>query len=91
MDHVRTGEQELDPLAAARSWAATLIATTGPQAVEVTKRQLAADLLRHDPQASITESIALMNAAMGTVEYAEGVAALIERRAPRFGDRYTAP
>lgn len=73
-----------DPLAAATTWAQTLAATTGPVAVATTKRQLADDLLRHDPAASVADSIRLMNSAMGTPEYAEGVAAFIERRPPSF-------
>ena len=73
-----------DPLALALDWARNLAATTGPVAVTTTKRQLAVDLLRHDPQASVADSIRLMNAAMGTDEYAEGVAALVEKRPPNF-------
>ncbi len=60
-------------LAAAQAWAANLAATTGPNAVATTKRQLVADLLRHDPAASVQDSLTLMNTAMGTDEYAEGV------------------
>jgi enoyl-CoA hydratase/carnithine racemase len=60
-------------LAAANAWAAELAATTGPNAVTTTKRQLAADLLRNDPAASITDSLRLMNKAMATDEYAEGL------------------
>ncbi|WP_040495127.1 enoyl-CoA hydratase-related protein [Ilumatobacter nonamiensis] len=73
-----------DPLAAATEWARALATTTGPEAVRMTKQQLAADLLRHDPQASVDDSIRLMNVAMGTDEYAEGVAALVEKRPPNF-------
>ncbi len=49
-----------------------------------TKRQLAADLLRHDPAASIADSLRLLDQAMGTAEYREGVAALTEKRPPNF-------
>ncbi len=73
-----------DPLAAATDWARTLAATTGPTAVEVTKRQITADLLRHDPAASVADSVRLMNTAMGSAEYAEGVAALVDKRPPNF-------
>ena len=73
-----------DPLAAANAWAHTLSASTGPTAVTTTKRQLAADLLRHDPAQSVTDSIELMNTAMAGPEYAEGVAALVEKRPPAF-------
>lgn len=79
-----------DPLGAAEAWARTLATTTGPVAVATTKRQLTTDLLRHDPGASVDDSKRLMNAAMATAEYAEGVAALVQKRAPDFGGQ-TAP
>ena len=75
------GEQTL---AAAQAYAHRLAASTGPNAVTVTKQQLAADLLRHDPAASVRDSVRLLDAAMGTAEYAEGVAALSEKRPPNF-------
>lgn len=71
-------------IAAATAWARNLAATTGPAAVATTKQQLAADLLRHDPAASVDDSLHLMNEAMGTEEYREGIAAFVERRPPRF-------
>jgi enoyl-CoA hydratase/carnithine racemase len=61
-----------------------LAATTGPNAVTTAKRQLTADLLRHDPAASITDSLRLLDQAMGTAEYRKGVAALTEKRPPNF-------
>lgn len=69
---------------AATAWAKTIAAETGREAVAVTKRQLTTDLLRHDPAASVDDSIRLLGEAMGTPEYREGVAALREQRAPRF-------
>jgi enoyl-CoA hydratase/carnithine racemase len=66
-------------------YAHALATTVGPAAVAATKRQVVTDLLRHDPAASVRESLERMNAAMRTAEYAEGVAALRERRPPRFG------
>lgn len=75
------GEATLD---AARSYARRLAGTTGPNAVTTTKRQIVADLLRHDPAASVADSLRLLNEAMGTAEYAEGVAALVEKRPPNF-------
>ncbi len=42
-------------------------------AVAATKRQLVADLLRHDPAASVAESLRLLDESMGTAEYREGV------------------
>ncbi len=71
-------------LAAARSWADQLVRLSGPTAVITTKRQITADLLRHDPAASVTDSIGLMNEAMATDEYREGIAALVEKRDPNF-------
>ena len=71
-------------LAAALDYARSLAATTGPNAVTVTKRQLAEDLLRHDPAASVADSIRLLDEAMRTDEYREGVAALRDKRPPRF-------
>jgi enoyl-CoA hydratase/carnithine racemase len=71
-------------LDAARDYATRLVATTGPAAVATTKRQLTNDLLRHDPAASVADSLSLLDEAMGTTEYREGVAALREKRPPRF-------
>lgn len=76
------GEQTL---LAAQAYAATLAANAGPNAVTVTKQQIARDLVRHDPAASVTESLHLLDEAMGTAEYAEGITALREKRPPRFG------
>lgn len=75
----------------AQEYAAGLAWSTGPNAVRVTKQQLYADLVRHDVGASITDSTERMHAAMGTAEYREGVAALTEKRPPRFGDDTTGP
>lgn len=71
-------------LAAAQEYARSLAATTGPDAVAATKRQLVDDLLRHDPAASVRDSLRLMDEAMRTAEYREGIAALREKRPPRF-------
>ena len=71
-------------LAAARAYGRLLAATAGPNAVTTTKRQIAYDLLRNDPAASVADSLRLLDAAMGTAEYREGVAALTEKRPPHF-------
>ena len=71
-------------LGAAREWARQLAATTGPTAVATTKQQITDDLLRHDPAASVSDSLRLMNEAMATAEYREGIAALVEKRPPNF-------
>lgn len=73
-----------DPYAAALEWALGLAATTGPNAVAATKRQIAADTIRNTPEASVTESLRLMDEAMGTAEYAEGIAAFTAGRLPNF-------
>lgn len=74
-------------LAMARDYAHRLATTVGPEAVEVTKRQLYQDLCHGDPSASTRTSVELMTAAMSTEEYREGVAAFRERRPPTFPDR----
>jgi enoyl-CoA hydratase/carnithine racemase len=71
-------------LAAATIYARNLATTTGPNAVTMTKRQIVDDLLRHDPAASVGDSIRLLNEAMGRAEYREGVSALREKRPPKF-------
>jgi enoyl-CoA hydratase/carnithine racemase len=71
-------------LAMARDYAAMLATTVGPTAVQVTKRQIHADVLSSDPAGAIGESQRLLSEAMGTAEYREGVAALRDRRPPRF-------
>jgi len=71
-------------LVAAQDYARLLVNTAGPAAVATTKRQIATDLLRHDPAASVTDSLRLLGESMGTAEYREGVAALRERRLPNF-------
>jgi len=71
-------------LEAAQRYARDLAATTGPLALAATKRQIADDLLRHDPAQSVADSIRLLDVAMGTDEYAEGIAALRAKRPPNF-------
>ncbi len=76
------GDATLD---AAQGYARLLADTVGPQAVTTTKQQLYTDLHRHAAGASVADSKRLLDEAMGTAEYREGVAALRERRPPRFG------
>jgi enoyl-CoA hydratase/carnithine racemase len=71
-------------LAAARRYGRMLAESTGPNAVTMTKRQIVDDLLRHDPAASVADSLRLLDDAMGTHEYREGVQALTEKRPPNF-------
>ena len=71
-------------LRAARDYAHLLATTVGPEAVRTTKQQLYADLHRHDAAASVRDSKELLDRAMGTAEYREGIAALREKRPPSF-------
>ncbi|HEY5664873.1 MAG TPA: enoyl-CoA hydratase-related protein [Ilumatobacter sp.] len=71
-------------LAAALDYARMLATTAGPTAVSTTKAQLYHDLHRHSAAGSVADSKRLLDVAMGTAEYREGVAALRERRPPRF-------
>lgn len=71
-------------LADARAYAARLVAGAGPNAVAMTKAQIWGDLVSHAVGDSVDASVALIDAATKTAEYAEGVAALREKRPPRF-------
>ncbi len=72
-------------LDAALAYARQLATGVGPAALAVTKRQLYTDLLHHSPATAIDEAQRLLEQAMTTAEYREGVAALRERRPPHFG------
>jgi enoyl-CoA hydratase/carnithine racemase len=71
-------------LRAAHEYARLLATTVGPDAVSTTKAQLYRDLHRHDAAASVADSKRLLDEAMGTAEYREGIAALRDRRPPAF-------
>lgn len=71
-------------VAAATDYARLLADTVGPHAVTVTKSQIYRDLHRHDAAGSVADSKALLDEAMGTAEYREGIAALREKRPPAF-------
>jgi enoyl-CoA hydratase/carnithine racemase len=71
-------------LAAAHEYARMLATAVAPSSLRMTKRQLYDDLLSHDVGASLVEARRLLDAAMGSADYREGVAALRERRPPRF-------
>lgn len=64
---------------------ARTLAQLSPEASKVTKLQLYEDLLHDDPGASVDRSKELIGELMGHPDYREGVRALIEKRAPRFG------
>jgi enoyl-CoA hydratase/carnithine racemase len=71
-------------LAAAQRCAHHLAHGVGPQALVHTKAQLYRDLLHHSPADAIDHAQHLLGEAMRTAEYREGVAALREKRAPRW-------
>jgi enoyl-CoA hydratase/carnithine racemase len=71
-------------LEAAQGYAHHLATGVGPQALATTKSQLYRDLLHHSPAAAIHDAQALLEQAMTTAEYREGVAALREKRPPNF-------
>ena len=71
-------------LAAAQAYAHQLAHGVGPQALATTKAQLYRDLLHHSPAAAIHDAQRLLEQAMTTAEYREGVAALREKRPPHF-------
>jgi enoyl-CoA hydratase/carnithine racemase len=48
------------------------------------KQQLYRDLVAGDPASSIAEGEAMMSSMMAASDYREGVAALLEKRPPRF-------
>ena len=73
-----------ETLEMARRTAHHLATQAGPTALRVTKRQIHDDVLRADPAAAIDEAQRLLAEAMTTAEYREGVAALREKRPPRF-------
>jgi enoyl-CoA hydratase/carnithine racemase len=63
---------------------ARTIAAASPLAVTTAKRQMWGDLLHDDPRAAVEESKAQIGKLMAEPDYAEGVAALLEKRPPRF-------
>jgi enoyl-CoA hydratase/carnithine racemase len=72
-------------LAAARAGAVRLATEVSAASVATSKRQLYDDLLRHNVGASVEESKRLLDEMMGGADFREGVAALREKRPPRFG------
>jgi len=68
-----------------RAYARQLATTVAPTSLAVTKRQLYRDLLTADPAASVHDAERTMATMMGAPEYREGVAALREKRPPRYG------
>jgi enoyl-CoA hydratase/carnithine racemase len=67
------------------------LAAVSPAAATTTKRQLWADLLHADPRAAVERSKELIGLHMKGPDYAEGVAALKEKRSPRFEPLSSSP
>jgi enoyl-CoA hydratase/carnithine racemase len=73
---------ELDETVA--MYARRFATAVSPSAVTTAKRQLWGDLLETDVGQSVERSRVLLDELMGTADYREGVAALREKRPPRF-------
>jgi enoyl-CoA hydratase/carnithine racemase len=70
-------------LAAALRLARRLATEVAPTSIAATKRQIYADLTR-DVGASLTDAAALLGSMTANADYREGVAALREKRPPKF-------
>ncbi len=66
------------------AYATHLATEVSPASISATKRQLYADVLSHDVGAALGEAARLLRDMARGPEYAEGVAALREKRPPRF-------
>ncbi len=66
------------------AYANQLAQTVAPSSLRETRRQVWLDMHR-DIGTSVAESMRLLNEMMGSSDYSEGVAALIEKRPPEFG------
>lgn len=67
-------------------FARKLATTVSPASAYAVKRQMYGELLDHRVGASVEHSKVLINEMMGQPDYAEGVAALMEKRQPTFRD-----
>ncbi len=74
-----------DLMGAVYDYAAQLATTVSPASLRVTKRQLYRDLVAGNPADSIEDATVTMDEMMAGPDYREGVVALREKRAPRFG------
>jgi enoyl-CoA hydratase/carnithine racemase len=82
---IESGTLALDNIdATVQRYAHVLATEVSPASLTMTKRQLARDLLRHDVGSSIREADELLAIAMTQPDFTEGVAALQEKRPPRF-------
>ena len=71
-------------LAESLAYARMLATEVSPASMAATKEQMYADLLHGDVGASVRDAEARLESMMRGPDFAEGVAALTERRAPRF-------
>ena len=70
-------------LAVTKEYAQSMIGTVSPASLRETKRQIYTDLHR-DLASAVVDSEALVSRMMQEPDYAEGVAAFLEKRAPRW-------
>ena len=66
--------------------ARNIAGSASPSAMKAAKRQMYADLLRHDVGGALEESRALIGEFMKQPDDLEAIAAMKEKRAPQFGD-----
>jgi len=67
-----------------RAYVMDLATSVSPSSMAASKQQLYRDLVAGDPASSIAEGEAMMSSMMAASDYREGVAALLEKRPPRF-------
>ena len=71
-------------LSVALAYARNLIATVSPRSLVATRRQLADDTTHDNPATSVRDAQRRLEQMMGEPDYREGVAALSERRPPKW-------
>lgn len=71
--------------------AASMASNVSPIAMKTAKRQIYADLLRHDVGNALEDSKSLIGELMKQPDYAEGIAAMREKRLPNFRDLAVGP
>ncbi|MDG2217777.1 MAG: enoyl-CoA hydratase-related protein [Acidimicrobiales bacterium] len=74
----------VDVVATAHDYARTLVDTISPHALRATKRQLAIDMTHNDASRSVRDAQSRIDQMSVESDYREGIAALVEKRAPRW-------